>query len=315
MPVIRSKAFNVAPSWPGFSRLRYLFVFGDSYSDVGYHLQKAHPSDKEPLGIEYPGITHAEEGKPNWVGYLAKRYNKSPLLIFDYAVAGDTVAGVVAQVERRFFPVEGPKPAWARWTAENSLFITWVGINDIGRSSHYEPAMQKLFAAQELHYEVGARNFVFVDVPPIHRTPALRANDHDIQSHDGSFPYQQWNNLLTANVETFAASHPDASVFLFSSWDSFNRALDNPTGHGLEPSDVAKPFGKVWVDYLHPGTALHRVIAKDLTRFLEGVRPHPTTSQSTSVPSTPIVDSRPPTKGAVGGSSSKPHDRFQCRIQ
>lgn len=268
MPVVRSKAFQVTPSWPGFSGLRYVFIFGDSYSDIGYRANKPHPTDRQPLGVKFPGTPLTEEGKPNWVGYLARKYNRSPLLVFDYAVQGDTVDGVVVQAEKVFFPVVGARPTWARWTGDDSLFITWVGINDIAHGHPLQTSMDKLFAVQELHYEAGGRNFLFVDVPPIHRTPSVPEHG------DSALQYQQWNNIYTTHIENFAASHPNASVFLFSSWDSFNRALDNPSAHGLDPLEVRKGFGKVWVDQLHPGTALHRVLARDMTRFLEGIRGH-----------------------------------------
>jgi hypothetical protein len=32
--------------------------------------------------------------------------------------------------------------------------------------------MEKLFSLQDALYEAGARNFLFIDVPPIHRSPA-----------------------------------------------------------------------------------------------------------------------------------------------
>jgi len=304
MPVIRSKTFNLTPSWPGFSGLRYVFIFGDSFSDIGYRSHKPHPTDRQPLGVKFPGVPHTEEGKPNWVGYLARKYNRSPLLIFDYATEGDTVDGVVTQAEKIFFPIVGARPTWARWTGGDSLFITWIGINDIALAHPLQSSMDKLFAVQELHYEAGGRNFLFFDVPPIHRTPSMPLE----HSGDRALPYQQWNNLFTTNIETFAASHPDASVFLFSTWDSFNRALDNPAAHGLDPLEVRKAFGKVWVDQLHPGTALHRVLARDMTRFLEGIKGQGSHSAATGhrvEPRTTKVRIRePPRKG-----------RWHCRVQ
>ena len=73
-------------------------------------------------------MTYAEEGKPNWVGYLARelcpsgRGDMDPLLVFDYAKGGDTVYGVKSQVYDQFLETAARKPSCAEWNAENSLF-------------------------------------------------------------------------------------------------------------------------------------------------------------------------------------------------
>ena len=98
---------------------------GDSYSDVGYDYtkQSSIPTDETPLGIEYPGVTWAEPAMPNWVGYLITEYSPyTRLLVYDYAVGGDAVAGVRKQVQVNFLPRVGEKPSWASWSAEDSLF-------------------------------------------------------------------------------------------------------------------------------------------------------------------------------------------------
>lgn len=98
---------------------------GDSYSDVGYDYtkQSSIPTDETPLGIEYPGVTWAEPAMPNWVGYLITEYSPyTRLLVYDYAVGGDAVAGVRKQVQVNFLPRVGEKPSWAPWSAKDSLF-------------------------------------------------------------------------------------------------------------------------------------------------------------------------------------------------
>ena len=102
---------------------------GDSYSDVGYDYtkQSSIPTDETPLGIEYPGVTWAEPAMPNWVGYLITEYSPyTRLLVYDYAVGGDAVAGVRKQVQVNFLPRVGEKPSWAPWSAEDSLFGNFI---------------------------------------------------------------------------------------------------------------------------------------------------------------------------------------------
>lgn len=124
---------------------------GDSYSDVGYNPNNSpHPTEDQPLGVEFPGHTFAEPGTPNWVGHLvANHIFHGHVLVYDYAVGGDTVSGVRQQIRAGFLPSIGRKPEWAPWSPTDTLFsasqmqhaitailkiplVTWVGINDCG---------------------------------------------------------------------------------------------------------------------------------------------------------------------------------------
>jgi hypothetical protein len=115
------------------------------------------------------------------VDYLITEHNQSVVLAYDYAVSGNTVAGVEIQVNEKFLPHVGQKPAYARWNETNSLFsisidgqaneVTWIGINDIQWRFDHNWALNQLFNHQETLYEAGARNFVIFSVPPFDRAP------------------------------------------------------------------------------------------------------------------------------------------------
>jgi hypothetical protein len=100
-----------------------LILSGASYCDVGYSTKSPHPTPENPLGVDFPGITYAEPGEPNWVGHLVKKYSASPsVLVYDFARGGNRVDGVAHQFEDQFLPVLSTKPSWAPWTAEDTLF-------------------------------------------------------------------------------------------------------------------------------------------------------------------------------------------------
>lgn len=109
------------------------------------------PSAGNPLGVYYPGSENYglwnEPDQPNWVGHLITKYRpgprytppeepsipgrwddqsqdwiENPLLVNDYAMGGDTVHGVVRQVETMYLPGLGKNPPKAPWTAEETLF-------------------------------------------------------------------------------------------------------------------------------------------------------------------------------------------------
>lgn len=162
--------------WPGFEHIEHIIVFGDSYSAVGYDSRQPHPTRSQPLGIPMPGVTWTEKNTKNWVGHLVKSFKKDghDPRVLCYAVGGDRVAGVGQQITRHFLPSAGTKPDWAPWTSEQSLFITWVGTNDLGWGVEAEPTLAALFQLQDQLYATGARNFLFIDVPPVNRFPGGR---------------------------------------------------------------------------------------------------------------------------------------------
>ncbi|KDQ60994.1 carbohydrate esterase family 16 protein [Jaapia argillacea MUCL 33604] len=260
-----SQAIQITPSWLGYDKLKYLVIFGDSYSDVGYHYspEEPKPTPEQPLGVAYPGVTWAERNEPNWVGHLVTNYTHSPLLAFCYAVGGDTIAGVQKQIVKKFLPVVGKKPQWAEWKSEDTLFITWIGINDAAYNFDPSKSVEKLFEMQELVYEAGARNFLFINVPPINRSPAVPES-----SRDRAQPYATWNTKLQSCAEEFSTKHPDVTTMIYSSWMTFTRVLDDPVKHGFKAGDGRKAYGGIWVDHLHPTSRMHDWIAADVYEFL-----------------------------------------------
>ncbi|KAF8206380.1 SGNH hydrolase-type esterase domain-containing protein [Mycena galopus ATCC 62051] len=255
-----STLVSKSPSWQGFDRIKFLVIFGDSYSAVGYSdTVTAVPSDDEPLGVEFPGCTYAEPDEPNWVGHLITNYPPAQqLLVYDYAIGGSRVALVKAQIEVTFKLQISQKPAWAPWTAEDALFITWVGINDAAYGSRHEDNLKTLFEGQETLYNSGARNFLLVNIPPIDRAPAKGYKKN----------YINWNTELKTTAAQFAEAHPDTTVMIYSSWDTFNALFDDPVSHGFPAEDVGKAGKSMWVDYLHPTSKVHDFVARDMSAFL-----------------------------------------------
>jgi len=219
------------------------------------------------------------DGGPNWVGHLITKCSESSdeanpndrgssIVVFDYAIGGQTVSGVKNQIERKFIPHVGKQPGW---TAEDALFVTWVGINDLAYTSEPSPQLEALFKSEELLYDAGARNFLFIDVPPIDRSPAVL----QFRNPSDSSPiprYNDWNIALRSSLSSFASGHADATILLFSSHATFSRVLDDPVGHDFPEVNAARKAGKgIWMDHLHPTSKMHQWVAKYLAAFLGSV--------------------------------------------
>ncbi|KIK99715.1 carbohydrate esterase family 16 protein [Paxillus rubicundulus Ve08.2h10] len=189
-------------TWPGFTNIKYMTVFGDSYSSVGYSISRhPHPTHSNPLGIPFPGHTYATQ-RQTWihVSHLVTKYSPetnylegtkhegftnlvpdidhgpsgSSLVAFDFGKGGSTISEVRSLISR--FDIEAAD------------------------------VVGKLFEDHESLYATGARNFLFIDVPPIARSPAAR----------GQFfgpIHSQWNEALNERAQqNLVGSHPTTQV-------------------------------------------------------------------------------------------------------
>ncbi|ESK94571.1 cellulose-binding gdsl lipase [Moniliophthora roreri MCA 2997] len=284
-----SQIIQIGKDWPSFSGLRKLIIFGDSYSSVGYRGKKL-PSVSKPLGVDFPGVKGTmwnEAGTSNWVGHLITQYapepryspnaaaiqdayREKPLLVYNYAVGGDTMSGVQFQIDSCFLAGDFKKlERYNYWDPNHALFVTWIGINDCAYSHQHGDSVNWLFTLQDkLYRQAEARHFMFIDVPPIHRSPAVRKGSEESASRSN----RNWNETLQSAASSFAEAHSDATVLLYSSASLFNRVLDDPSSYGFDAEDTQTPFSKFWNDNLHPTSKVHEVLAEDIALFLAGIR-------------------------------------------
>jgi len=220
------------------------------------------PTLEEPLGIKFPGFPYAEGS--NWVAYIAREYSQSPLLIYDYAQSGQTTLALKRQLDLfKQQNLKGDILPLPLWKAESSLFVTWMGINDLAMSDDIKSAQERIFKLQDELYSLGARNFLIIDMPPIYRTPAFGSSASFRKQR-----YEDWNSLLRPRLKEFVTSRGDATAVLFSSWDIFSKILDNPKDYGFTESNSQEQGGGIWEDHLHPTDPVHKIIAAEMSKFL-----------------------------------------------
>ncbi|KAI4119894.1 MAG: hypothetical protein LQ345_000152 [Seirophora villosa] len=164
---------QVGKVWPGWQGIDYLFTFGDSFTSTSFNINGPQPSPENPLGNPpYPGATSANG--PNYVDFLTTTYNRSFIRTFNLGYGGATINpslvgspyGLIVQsfrqqVQEEFLPTYATNSG-VEWSGSNSLFTVFFGINDL--------------------YAAGARNFLFMNVPPIDRSPGTLARDAATQA-------------------------------------------------------------------------------------------------------------------------------------
>lgn len=196
---------------------------------------------------KYPGQTSANG--PNWVDYLTVKYNASLLLTYNFAYGGATidstlvapylpiVSSVSEQVEELWFPAYSGKSA--TWASNDTLFTFFVGINDIRNSRHsgpedYRELYVKIFTIWgrrlEKLYAQGARNFLFLNIPPIDRSPLVlvKPSYQQVMEKDAIL---YWNNLIIQLATDVKKAFSDINIFTADAWRVFTEVLDDPTSY------------------------------------------------------------------------------------
>ncbi|KAF7431070.1 hypothetical protein PC9H_006788 [Pleurotus ostreatus] len=271
--------------------VNYWFSFGDSYTQTGFDPSGAIPSLANPIGNPpFPGFTAT--GGANWVGFGTTTFNKSKIFTYNYAYGGATIdANLVApytptvisltQQVDQFLTTVANKPPSTPWTSANSLFSVFIGINDIG-NSYYLSGDRAAFSDTLLNAEFalvqklqscsdsGARNFLFVNVPPIDRSPLVRTLPDNHARLAEKTVIQGFNTKLAAKIAAFKANHTGVETYTWDSSATFTRILDSPTTYGFrDATTFGDGTGIFWGNNYHPSSQAHQLFAQDVATVLQ----------------------------------------------
>ncbi|KAG8969441.1 hypothetical protein FRC05_001076 [Tulasnella sp. 425] len=146
--------------------------------------------------------------------------------------------------------------------------VTSIGGNDVfNKNLDIKGSMDTLFELQETLYDRGARNFLFFTIPSLPNASGGRRSLYK----DRESRCQAWNQSLKSRIQTeFITGHPDASAFVFDTWELFERLLTNPSEFGFS-SNAGRGFDQeMYWDNIHPTSAVHQILAKAVADFLAG---------------------------------------------
>lgn len=90
-------------------------------------------------------------------------------------------------------------------------------------------------------YAAGARNFVFVNVPPVDRSPGTVASGPEYQAAEAAY-IAQFNTLLRGLVRGMARRYRDTTCFLFDANFLFTEVIDN-AGQFTETAGIKNVTG------------------------------------------------------------------------
>ncbi|KAJ7857140.1 fungal cellulose binding domain-containing protein [Mycena olivaceomarginata] len=256
---------------PALSRPSYWFSFGDSYTQTGFNITTGPlPSSGNPMGNPaYPGDT-ATPGE-NWIDVATTKYNHSLVLTYNFGYSGATVSRDIVPPFADFHP----QP----WESSNALFSIWIGINDIDLSYALDvdhTALTNQLITRYFHYvvylqyDLGGRNFLFLNVPPLDRTPGLLVQNTTVRASESRI-IAYYNAQLAAGVDKFKGSHSGVRTWQYDAHAAFTRVLDHPEQYGFNDiaGDDGTTPGQFWYNWLHPVSAAQVIFGKEVGQLLD----------------------------------------------
>ena len=294
--------------WPGWAGIQKYFPFGDSYSSTLFYLNGIQPGPNNPFGNPQPyGPGNTSSNGLNYVDFLTTVYNESHIETYNLAFGGATVSSAVVaqnfptvvdfrgQVNDEFLPyyvkLNLANNLASNWTSSNSLFSTFFGINDVGNAYHQynttlNPAIFKAYASLiDQLYVAGARNFLFINVPPVDRSPGTIGQGPATQHAEGA-AIAAFNLGIQRLATNLSIAYNDTTAFQFDANALFTQVLDDPSAYpqtahyknttaycAAYQDGTPKPdsFNETcgipvneyfWLNDLHPTYPMHDAMAK-----------------------------------------------------
>jgi uncharacterized protein (TIGR03437 family) len=285
------------PASPVHAAISQMVVFGDSLSDTGnVYIGTMGTSDPQPppppkytLGefTDGPDTVPPTSGPLGlWDQQLAKKLdlpNPAPFLSggTNYAVGSAqtghnpafnaetlTVAPYIDDQVQLFLTHAGSA------VPSDSLYVFWGGANDI--ASGGDPAAAALNIASDIDQlaGLGAKYFLWVNLPPLGETPAGRATGFSSFANQLS---NEFNSLQAIAIPALEAAHAGISIVTVPADWLFGSIVMNPSAWGFTNVTMGAqgmagvdPDTYVFWDNEHPTTAAGALLADLAYREIQG---------------------------------------------
>ncbi|KAJ5171352.1 Esterase SGNH hydrolase-type [Penicillium coprophilum] len=296
----------------------YTYVQGthghQNFSFIGDRFNLAYDAETLLSNKIVQNQTATAEGGPNWVQYLThcgihkgltspQRCKKQ---LWDFAFAGADISTEYTPLHHNFtvslvdqinqFKQYG-HPALQRdlpaFKQDQTLIALWIGINDINDSAKYgvdfptfyQNLTDILFESVETLYSLGYRSYLFMNLPPLDRTPGNQAKNNPSPN---ATQVGWYNAALADHAAAFAEEHKEAQVMLFDAHARLTAMLDEPYKYGIvnttnfcagyDQPDISVEYEKYgcptplkryfWFNAGHMTSHVHEVLAAEVERLL-----------------------------------------------
>ncbi|KAL0941959.1 lysophospholipase a [Colletotrichum truncatum] len=275
-------ASPVAPDVPfDWQKTEYVLGFGDSYTFVqGTYGWPSYSFIGSQLNISFtpeqllsdrivPGQNTSSAGGPNWIQELTGCKEGLPreceVQLWNFAFAG-------ADISTTFVPLHHDyttsylNQIW-QWNTyaksvidadtKKSLVASFIGINDINDMANFEFPFQNLTNFEELYtaaiaeqfegletvHDAGFRNYLFLNLPPLDKTPASQTNP---SRKPDTQMINTFNSVVNQTAKAFTEKHPGTTALVFDTYSWLTHVFNNAASFGITNTTSICPKAKAW---------------------------------------------------------------------
>ncbi|KAL4807106.1 hypothetical protein BDV18DRAFT_112732 [Aspergillus unguis] len=184
-----------------------------------------------------------------------------------------------------------------------TLIAIWIGINDINDSADYnltsvefrefyDTLVSTLFSSLDPLVELGYKQYLLLNLPPLDRTPSNQARSLKGEEPSPSAKQVQWfNRALSKHTQSFARRkrHSGVRAFVFDAHTVLSNVLDLPEIYGIKNTtdfcpgydqpDIQQEYEKYgcptplntyfWYNSGHTTARVHEILADKLEGVLK----------------------------------------------
>jgi len=242
-----------------------LVVFGDSLSDNG----------NNGTATSGPTTKPSSQVSGTWVKQLAVQrgltLTASDAGGTNYARGGAVTSGMTAQVNA--YLATQPRDM------ATALYVLWGGGNDINYKASANPAdsagikAAATTAANNITAQIrklaqaGARHVLWVNMPPLHKTPAALTSPGGIGKIVLEPPTVQFNTLWAQSLTQLRREFPGLTLIGMDALGQFNAIIARPSSYGLSnvtgtcKGKAVNPDTYLFWDEIHPTSYTHGIFA------------------------------------------------------
>jgi len=271
-----------------YSSLTNLVVFGDSLSSI----------DTNFFDMSYTG-NNLSQGD-NWTVQLKDLRN---MTLWNFSVAGAVIDPDIVprslefkttfRDEYRYFlekMTKGRKFA-DKWNSDNSLFAFWLGTTDILNLNHtaypqesinnvLETIVNVYFTSIKGLYDIGARNFLFINVQSIDDMPGNSAAAGQGVQTNYDVEVNYFNESLKKHCQEFNTQHPDTNFIVYNMFDEIKHIMDHFQEYNFSsnndfwsdkglPQESAEQY--LWADGTHTTFKTNNLFVGDINALLASI--------------------------------------------
>ncbi|MCY1035400.1 SGNH/GDSL hydrolase family protein [Corallococcus sp. BB11-1] len=242
-----------------------IVAFGDSLSDNG----------NNGTATSGPTTNPSSQIAGTWVKQLANQLGL-PLTASDnggtnYARGGAVTSGMSAQVNNYL--------AAHPTASATALYVLWGGGNDINYKAQANPfdsagiKAAATTAANNINAQVrklvaaGAKRILWVNMPPLNKTPAALSVPGGLGNTVLAPPVTQFNTLWSSHLTQLRRDFPSVTFIGMNAFNQFNAIIAAPSAYsltnvtGTAKGKAVNPDKYLFWDEIHPTSYAHRIFA------------------------------------------------------